>query len=1601
MKGGIEKEIKSLEERRNKYLKERTLKKDMAKKISWLLIMMLAAFLLIVGIVTANRKEDLHAATRANHGFWYAKVLVIEKGADPKTAKPLLEFGAKYTSEFPMTQYGYLYDGGPHYYMPPLRMDLFKKQLTLVGGTDKDQYQKDPNSIKFADSNGLIQVKKIFISTSSTRPTSRTQMKEYNSYADLPRSPKTPSGMEKYREPVDQPRFIEIVLETTDGGDPTMPPVTPPPGTAEPQPLTFTLTNEQAEPLAGVRFMLESLRSDKKTWSQFSFMDSIINNNNNGKGLSEQWDTNNKNYYITDSKGQITLTPAAVKEMMSWGDKEDNDLAFRFRQVSQASGYQAPPPYSGAEIEETNSKGKSLNGFVTQPVMITSEVMNERAAQGWTSMNTGLTNKLSDTTNLLINPAFVQVKGGEAIPSWNMYFSNFYVDNINANPIDLSNKSLYDTVGLPGQGNFLAVTKETLNNNIGPWRLSGSGINNLVVDQPKGTANSAGLISIYNHWAKGEYQNPINGTAAMLVTGDWNTISAPNTTITEGISLIFGQVINVTPGKTYRFGTTSDVWERKVNESDAPKMDMNDASVQVRISPEQKIAGEGGVNYFVTNEPMTNYGLYTTYKVPEGVNQVTLSIRLKLRKYAQWNMLANLKDAYFEEMEDGGTGGGGGNGGGTGGGGTSQKVTVKYYRDGTQYGNDETKTGALGSSWTVDSKNWSGYTFDHAEVTGATSWTANQIPFSGYFSTTATTVKVYYKSNTVEPTHDYNIKPVGAPFNYGTVDVGSPQPPASWYNKKVALYDGNTKIKDLTVDTDFTVLTNYDPVWSTINQTPGQKSTTVKFRTTSSLDNQYPGLSKNDSTSATLNVNFQEGSGGQDWTLKVTPKSQKYTTTSSQPSADARKSWVDAQLVNSTGMPKPYAEVESVTITSRQSAIGSSNWTNTSSVDMSIIGTLKYRVTVVVKDTEPGAGGKTYTKTNVEVPVTITGISYELNVTTNPKTYNQYTTVNVNDSWLKSLVNVSLKDSSNPVAPPTQPASYEVTLVSPTGSTVDTSTARVITYTVNITAKDENGTSYTKNGVEIPITIKEVTSYKLEVDPQTIDLWEGDSQPDLKEVFKGAVKVVVDQGTAKPAVTLSDNQYDIAVTSTWNNSATLPGAPRTFTVKVTPTAATASDYHGLKEVSGPYLLVNFKVITYELQATGIPQEYWSNDLQPSAADRLKWVKDVKVKPSNTEAVDVKKVTAVDITGIKGGSATNQVDMTKLGETIIYLVTVTAENPLKNNESIKVENIEIPITIIAPPTYQLKINVVDVDGNPINYESVSAPFGFARESSTSWDTAATTTDNVITFTNGLEIQSSYQIEQSHVLAEQTDQQSEDITDNTGSVFPPGTGIKPPPGLTQELHTSSLIETYPWNKQEPSAAFRISRDESVLSYGSKTYDTNTTDSIELADGLKAKYDKDNHILELTITNDQGELVLAVPDLLFQQGMPGALKDQILGRKEDEQNPWSVKVKDTLQTNQNWNLEAKLTDPFTLVGENREIKDILVYKETPAATQQLMQVGQAIDVLDKSKAGEPDANQYYVKTWDKQAGFLLNIDKQKSMGIKEGEYTATIEFTLKDAD
>lgn len=1379
MKGGIEKEIKSLEERRNKYLKERTLKKDMAKKISWLLIMMLAAFLLIVGIVTANRKEDLHAATRANHGFWYAKVLVFEKGADPTTAKPLLEFGAKYTPEFPVTQYGYLYSGGPHYYMPPLTMDRFKDQSTLVGGTEMGLYQKDPNSIKFADKNGRIEVKKIFISTSSTRPTSRTQMKEYNSYAALPRSPKTPSGEEKWRDPVDQPRYIEVVLETTDGGDTTMPPVTPPPGTAEPQPLTFTLTNEQAEPLAGVRFMLESLRKDKKTWSQFAFNDTIINNNNNGKGLSEQWDTNNKNYYITDSKGQITLTPAAVKEMMYWGDLEDNDLAFRFRQVSQALGYQAPPPYSGEEIEETNSEGQSLNGFVTQPVMITSEVMNERAAQGWTSMNTGLTNKkLSDTTNLLINPTFVQVKGGEAIPSWNTYFSNFYVDNIDANPIDLSNKSLYNAVGPPGVGNYLAVTKETLNNNIGPWRLSGSGINDLVVDQPKGTANSAGLISIYNQWETGEYVNQANGTAAMLVTGDWNTISAPNPSTTAGISLIFGQVINVTPGKTYRFGTTSDVWEQKVNESDAPKMNMYDASVQVRISPEQKITGEGGVNYYVTNEPMKNYGLYTTYKVPEGVNQVTLSIRLKLRKYAQWNMLANLKDAYFEEMEDGGTGGGGGNGGGTGGGGTSQPVTVEYYRDGKHYGDDdETKTGALGSSWTVGAKNWSGYTFDHAEVTGETNWIANQIPFSGYFSTTATTVKVYYKSNTVEPT----------------------------------------------------------------------------------------------------------------WTL---------------------------------------------------------------------------------------------------------------NVTTNPKTYNQYETVNVNDSWLKNLVNVSLKDSSNPAAAPTLPASYEVTLVSPPGSTVDTSTARVITYTVNITAKDKNGTSYTKNGVEIPITIKEVTSYKLEVDPQTIDLWEGDSQPNLKEVFKGAVKVVVDQGTAKDPVTLSDNQYDIAVTSTWNNSATLQGAPRTFTVKVTPTPATVSDYHGLKEVSGSYLLVNFKVITYELQATGIPQEYWSNDPQPSAADRLKWVKDVKVKPSNTEAVDA-EATAVDITGIKGGSATNQVDMTKLDETIIYLVTVTAENPLKNNESIKVENIEIPITIIAPPTYQLKINVVDADGNPINYESVSAPFGFARESSTSWDTAATTIDNVITFTNGLEIQSSYQIEQSHVLAEQTDQQYEDITDNTGSVFPPGTGIKPPPGLTQELHTSSLIETYPWNKQEPSAAFRISRDESVLSYGSKTYDTNTTDSIELADGLKAKYDKDNHILELTITNDQGELVLAVPDLLFQQGMPGALKDQILGRKEDEQNPWSVKVKDTLQTNQNWNLEAKLTDPFTLVGENREIKDILVYKETPAATQQLMQVGQAIDVLDKSKAGEPDANQYYVKTWDKQAGFLLNIDKQKSMGIKEGEYTATIEFTLKDAD
>lgn len=375
--------------------------------------------------------------------------------------------------------------------------------------------------------------------------------------------------------------------------------------------------------------------------------------------------------------------------------------------------------------------------------------------------------------------------------------------------------------------------------------------------------------------------------------------------------------------------------------------------------------------------------------------------------------------------------------------------------------------------------------------------------------------------------------------------------------------------------------------------------------------------------------------------------------------------------------------------------------------------------------------------------------------------------------------------------------------------------------------------------LDVKIPNKKAITYKLSVElPDPIDLWVGDPQTavNLTETFRGKVQVVVDQGTTQPAIVLNDNQYKLEITTaSWDNSVTTIESPRVFNVKVTPTAAVMNQYSGVKEISGPYLRINFLPITYDLQAEGVPQEYWTNDPQPTPAERLNWVKDVKVKPSNTTATDA-TATAVDITGIKGGSATTEVDMTKLGETI-YLVTVTAKKPLNNNETIKLENVEVPITIVTPPTYELKINVVDADGNPINYEEVSAPFGYTFDGEDNWDTTATTKENVITFTKQLEIQSKYQIEQSDVLEAKTDETNDELPNDNSVIFPPESGITPP-GSTQELHTKTLTETYPWNDQKPSLAFVVSRDESQLSYGTKTYETTGTESIDLAEGLKAQ-------------------------------------------------------------------------------------------------------------------------------------------------------------------
>lgn len=326
------------------------------------------------------------------------------------------------------------------------------------------------------------------------------------------------------------------------------------------------------------------------------------------------------------------------------------------------------------------------------------------------------------------------------------------------------------------------------------------------------------------------------------------------------------------------------------------------------------------------------------------------------------------------------------------------------------------------------------------------------------------------------PTHNYNIRS-DATINYGSVEVGSGAPAGSFYNDKVYLYDGNTKVKPLTESSDFTVL-NYSPVWTSQNTTAGSKTYTVTFRTTAALDGQYEGLSSNDTTTSTLTVTFTP----KPWELKVTPVPQTYKTTDSPPTAAQRLGWVQAEIVSTANPPQPSldASVNSVTITAKESAPGSGSYIPASTVDMDSLGTTKYRVTV----SATGMDGNTYSQNNVEVPITIEpGIIAELKVkVTNPQT--AWTTdepLIASASWVQAVITENDEEKQAVENPTVKITGREAMPNSGTYTEtdgVDMLSVGITNYRVEVSA-EYNGVTLTGEGI-VSVTIKKL---ELKADP--------------------------------------------------------------------------------------------------------------------------------------------------------------------------------------------------------------------------------------------------------------------------------------------------------------------------------------------------------------------------------------------------------------------------------------------------------------------------------------------------------------------------------------
>lgn len=309
--------------------------------------------------------------------------------------------------------------------------------------------------------------------------------------------------------------------------------------------------------------------------------------------------------------------------------------------------------------------------------------------------------------NLINNPTFARSAKDKNPPGWYVFVNRYDMQYV-SQPVEAQYP--FENVNQK----VCSLLKLTNNTGRGAWAYGNTGINAMITD--------SGLTYA------GNFVGTVKGGSYSDVYAYFlNTEKAKSD---MGITLLLAQTVSVKSGSTYRFGMRSwanngvDVGHRRY----------------VVIYPNKFVSGPNG-------SPGAYYGgqeiadMFSTYTVPDGVTEITVSIRLALPA-GQKEVYGDIRGLYLEEIDDDGS---------TGpetGAGTVQPVKVEYYKDGTLDTETELSDGMLGQGYTVPEKDYgNNYVFDYAMVNGEK---VDSLPVRGYFSTSEQTVKMYYKKDTTE-----------------------------------------------------------------------------------------------------------------------------------------------------------------------------------------------------------------------------------------------------------------------------------------------------------------------------------------------------------------------------------------------------------------------------------------------------------------------------------------------------------------------------------------------------------------------------------------------------------------------------------------------------------------------------------------------------------------------------------------------------------------------------------------------------------------------------------------------------------------------------------